>query len=341
MNPSVPTKLADRGSFQAVGLVMDAASFLKELARTLWGGAHESASGVFPEYFQIDYEINPWMRRTRCSSRSPSQWQTLMHVLQQDVGGASNACRRLGTAGLGVYGECRRVVAVAAPCESVPDRYPERQREEMYFEQWFPCAGFDVLTLTRPVTSKGRRSLGISGYGSAGIASEQISVPFPIERTFRRELFRSNSSTAGSTISIPAFVRSPAGAVLFPRGLRCLRLATIMENGSLRNADCRGGGSDSVCLQCRECRQSIVIPAGCPRTRCGPSRPWLSLRMPELDENLVGRRCQMCSCDAPTALIDSRFRAKQERQVQPDRCRGELNREQHPADNRIRSGGEE
>ena len=39
VNPSVPTKLADRGSFQAVGLVMDAASFLRELARELeWKG---------------------------------------------------------------------------------------------------------------------------------------------------------------------------------------------------------------------------------------------------------------------------------------------------------------
>jgi lysine-ketoglutarate reductase/saccharopine dehydrogenase-like protein (TIGR00300 family) len=35
VNPSVPTKLSDRGSFQAVGLVMDAASFLAELARLL------------------------------------------------------------------------------------------------------------------------------------------------------------------------------------------------------------------------------------------------------------------------------------------------------------------
>lgn len=35
VNASVPTKLADRGSFQAVGVVMDAASFLKELARVL------------------------------------------------------------------------------------------------------------------------------------------------------------------------------------------------------------------------------------------------------------------------------------------------------------------
>ena len=39
LNPSVPTKLADRGTFQAVGLVMDAASFLRELARNLgWSG---------------------------------------------------------------------------------------------------------------------------------------------------------------------------------------------------------------------------------------------------------------------------------------------------------------
>ena len=35
VNPAVPTKLSDRGSFQAVGLVMDAASFLTELAREL------------------------------------------------------------------------------------------------------------------------------------------------------------------------------------------------------------------------------------------------------------------------------------------------------------------
>jgi len=35
VNPAVPTKLSDRGSFQAVGLVMDAASFLRDVARAL------------------------------------------------------------------------------------------------------------------------------------------------------------------------------------------------------------------------------------------------------------------------------------------------------------------
>lgn len=35
MNPSVVTKLADRGSFQAAGLITDAELFLRELAEAL------------------------------------------------------------------------------------------------------------------------------------------------------------------------------------------------------------------------------------------------------------------------------------------------------------------
>jgi lysine-ketoglutarate reductase/saccharopine dehydrogenase-like protein (TIGR00300 family) len=39
INPAVPTKLSDRGSFQAVGLVMDSSSFLRQLAKELsWQG---------------------------------------------------------------------------------------------------------------------------------------------------------------------------------------------------------------------------------------------------------------------------------------------------------------
>ena len=39
INPAVPTKLSDRGSFQAVGLVMDSSSFLRQVAQVLgWKG---------------------------------------------------------------------------------------------------------------------------------------------------------------------------------------------------------------------------------------------------------------------------------------------------------------
>ena len=37
INPAVVTKVADRGSFQIVGLVTDSESFLRELARCLTG----------------------------------------------------------------------------------------------------------------------------------------------------------------------------------------------------------------------------------------------------------------------------------------------------------------
>ena len=38
INPAVVTKLADRGSFQAIGIVTDVGLFLEQLARILGGG---------------------------------------------------------------------------------------------------------------------------------------------------------------------------------------------------------------------------------------------------------------------------------------------------------------
>lgn len=41
-----------------------------------------------PDYFGIEYEINPWMRRSNTVNRDQAvrQWHGLMQVLEQDVG---------------------------------------------------------------------------------------------------------------------------------------------------------------------------------------------------------------------------------------------------------------
>ena len=41
-----------------------------------------------PDYFSIDYEINPWMRRSNvvAPERAIQQWHRLMEVLERDVG---------------------------------------------------------------------------------------------------------------------------------------------------------------------------------------------------------------------------------------------------------------
>ena len=41
-----------------------------------------------PDYFSIDYEINPWMRRSNMVDPEAAvrQWHRLMEVLERDVG---------------------------------------------------------------------------------------------------------------------------------------------------------------------------------------------------------------------------------------------------------------
>ena len=41
-----------------------------------------------PDYFAIEYEINPWMRRTNIvdHERATTQWYRLMEVLEQKMG---------------------------------------------------------------------------------------------------------------------------------------------------------------------------------------------------------------------------------------------------------------
>jgi N-dimethylarginine dimethylaminohydrolase len=41
-----------------------------------------------PDYFGIEYEINPWMRRSNAvdPEQAVCQWRHLMQVLEQDVG---------------------------------------------------------------------------------------------------------------------------------------------------------------------------------------------------------------------------------------------------------------
>jgi len=97
-----------------------------------------------PDYFGIDYEINPWMCRQRPSdpARAMTQWRDLKELLEQE--GA--------------------VVHCLAPVQGLPDlvftanaamidrrvavlsrfRHPQRQGEEPYNEEWLSQHGFEI-----------------------------------------------------------------------------------------------------------------------------------------------------------------------------------------------------
>ena len=160
INQAVVTKLADRGSHQALGIVTDVGPFLHQLADTLccvartldWGRRYLMCP---PEHFGVLYEINPWMHREVSVDRdvSRSQWDALVANLR--AAGAE--------------------VVTIEPQPDVPDlvftanagvvsgdvfvpshfRYPERQPETEVFASWFGEHGWTVERLPADLGHEG------------------------------------------------------------------------------------------------------------------------------------------------------------------------------------------
>lgn len=113
-----------------------------------------------PDYFRIDYEINPWMRRANAVDPrvAVEQWHDLMRVLEQEIGVILERMRPVpGLPDLVFTANAGVVMGGRA----VPSRfrYPERQKEEAYFEDWFREHGYEVVTLDRDFFFEGAGDL--------------------------------------------------------------------------------------------------------------------------------------------------------------------------------------
>jgi N-dimethylarginine dimethylaminohydrolase len=144
-----------------------------------------------PDYFDIEYEINPWMRRSNTVDHVSAvrQWHGLMHVLEREVGAVLERMRPVPglpdlvfTANAGVVVGRRAVVSRF--------RYPERQREEAYFEDWFRSAGYDVVTLEPEFFFEGAGDLlGFPEYWFGGYRQRSDVRAFPLlSKLFAREI---------------------------------------------------------------------------------------------------------------------------------------------------------
>ena len=101
-----------------------------------------------PDYYGIEYEINPWMRVSNAvdPGRSKVQWQNLMQTLEDDAGAELKKMTPITghpdlvfTANAGLIHDGVTVVSQF--------RQPERQREEKHFEQWFADNDYRVIPL--------------------------------------------------------------------------------------------------------------------------------------------------------------------------------------------------
>ncbi|MGH7255202.1 MAG: dimethylarginine dimethylaminohydrolase family protein, partial [Nitrospirales bacterium] len=113
-----------------------------------------------PDYFQIDYEINPWMNRHHAvdPERARRQWERLMQTLEREAGAVLE--RMVPVPGLPDMVFTANAGVVFGR-RAVPSRFrhPERQREETHFEAWFEAHGYELITLPAGVYFEGAGDL--------------------------------------------------------------------------------------------------------------------------------------------------------------------------------------
>jgi N-dimethylarginine dimethylaminohydrolase len=101
-----------------------------------------------PSYYGIEYEINPWMSRSRQSDtrRAQEQWSLLRRILSDQLSAEVHLVEpqqglpdMVFTANAGLVWKDRFILSNF--------RHEVRQREAPYFAAWFQERGFEVLRL--------------------------------------------------------------------------------------------------------------------------------------------------------------------------------------------------
>ena len=113
-----------------------------------------------PVYYGIEYEINPWMRRSHQSDRqkATSQWEQLRRILEGSllldvriVEPAPGLPDMVFTANAGFVWKERFVVSNF--------RYEVRRGEAPHFEKWFRERGFEIIRLPQQCLFEGEGDL--------------------------------------------------------------------------------------------------------------------------------------------------------------------------------------
>ncbi len=224
-----------------------------------------------PDYFRIDYEINPWMRLSNVVDleRARRQWHGLMEVLEKDAGAVLERLAPVPglpdmvfTANAGVV---RGTLAVPSRF-----RHPERQREEQHFESWFREQGYEVVRLEPHVFFEGAGDLlGFPDAVFGGYRQRSDIRAYPIlSKIFGREIIPLElvdsrfyhldtcfcPLSGGELLYYPPAFDTYAQAVVRER-IGKDRLLVVPEPDALRFA------CNAVCVG-----KHIVLPSGCPDT---------------------------------------------------------------------------
>jgi len=231
-----------------------------------------------PDYFSIDYEINPWMRRSNMVDPQAAvrQWHRLMEMLERDVGAVLERMTPVpGLPDLVFTANAGIVVGRRA----VPSRFrhAERQREEAHFESWFREHGYEIVMLEADMYFEGAGDLlGFADGWFGGYRQRSEFRAFPIlSEIFEREILPLElvdsrfyhldtcfcPLSGGYLLYYPAAFDQYAHSAIAER-IPTSRRFEVPEPEALKFA------CNAVCVG-----KHVVLPSGCPETM-----KWLDTR---------------------------------------------------------------
>lgn len=224
-----------------------------------------------PDFFGIEYEINPWMHLNNRVNheRAVQQWHDLVSVFEKDLHIALERIVPLpGLPDLVFTANAGVVVGQTAVVSHF--RHPERQQEEAHFENWFRSHGYDVMTLKPGLFFEGAGDLlGFTDllFGGHGQRSDLGVYPI-LSKQFNREIIPLElidsrfyhldtclcPLSGSELLYFPAAFDREGQEVLAARISVTHRLI-VPEHEALKFS------CNAVCIG-----KHVVLPAGCPTT---------------------------------------------------------------------------
>lgn len=224
-----------------------------------------------PQYFGIEYEINPWMRMSDAADpqRAKQQWDELMGILENDMGATLEKMSPIPglpdlvfTANAGIVSG-----SVAVPSRF---RHPERQREEEYFTNWFQTHGYNVTLLDREYYFEGAGDLlGWSKIWFGGYRQRSDVRSYSIlSDIFKREILTLELIDPAFYHLDTCFCPLSGGELLyFPAAFDAYALKTIENQVPQAQQlvvppdEAKRFACNAVCIH-----HKVVLPEGCPKT---------------------------------------------------------------------------
>ncbi len=219
-----------------------------------------------PEYFGIEYEINPWMSRLHGSEPklAQAQWKHLRDVLTNQCGAESVLVEpRHGLPDLVFTANAGLVVGRSVILSRF--RFPVRSGEEPVFRDWFRDDGFEVIELPEDVF--------FEGAGDALYCHEQLFCGYHFRSEIRAHTLvaeRLECNVLSLQLVDPRFYHldtcfcplSRGEVVYYPPAFddyaRKVIEANVADAIVVKEEDAVRFGCNAVCVD-----DHVVVPAGC------------------------------------------------------------------------------